>query len=176
MSEILDQFERFRVLFENLKTVAGEPQRLIVFYSESSAIRDAAESLTECACELEYDAFWYGPKRFASLRAGFEREWDDYQERWAPAIAYGSFCELCRKAEPAFDFRKLTPYSPELGRGLMFRPREQEKPDPVQDDFFDPRRHNGGLALTLGIDHRRSEVHRAKVVANKSEIALGALD
>jgi len=169
MSSILNQFEQFLVLFENLKTAAGEPERLATFYSESSAIRDAAESLTECALELEYVDLWFGPKRFERVSTGFEEAWDDYRERWAPAIAYGSFCER-HKDLPRFQ------YTPELGRTLMFRDREQQEPDPQSDAIFDPSRHDGGLALTLGVDHWRSEVHRANVVANKCKIALGALD
>jgi hypothetical protein len=44
MSSLLNQFEQFLALFENLKTVAGEPKRLATFYSVSSAVRDAAKT------------------------------------------------------------------------------------------------------------------------------------
>jgi len=56
MSELLQHFEQFLVLFENLKAIAGEPERLATFYGESSAIRDAATKLEEAAFELQYDA------------------------------------------------------------------------------------------------------------------------
>ncbi len=168
MTELLSQFEQFLALFENLKAVAGEPKRLATFYSESSAIRDAAKKVEESALDLEYSVFWFGPKRSGPVSAGFERAWEDYQDRWASAIAYGSFCNRHGKLFPS--------YNPDIGRVLMFRPREQQEPDPERDDVFDPSRHDGGLALTLGVDHWRGEVHKAKVIANKCQIALGALD
>ncbi len=174
MSGILDQFEQFLVLFENLKTIAGEPSRLAAFYSESAAIRDAAESLAEYALQLEYDTKWFGPKRFNSVISGFEQAWDEYQDRWAPAVAYGSFHERLKKNYSEMPFS--APYTPELGRGLMFKPRKQEEPNPKVDDLFDPARHDGGLALALGLDHLRSEVHDAEVVARKCKIALDAMD
>jgi hypothetical protein len=176
---ILDHIEQFRALFENHKTVAGsEPKRLATFYSQSSAIRDAAEKLAESAGELTYNLEWFGAKRLGPVSAGFEQAWEEYKDRWAPAIAYGSFCERLAKTDEssASNFRKLNPYNPDIGRGLMLRPREQEEPDPDRDKFFDPVRHDGGDALALGVDHWRGEVHRAKLIANKCQIALDAFD
>jgi len=38
-------------------------------------------------------------------------------------------------ASNASEFRRLNPYNPDLGRGLMFRP-EREEPDPDREEFF----------------------------------------
>lgn len=86
MSSILNQFEQFLILFENLKTVAGEPKRLATFDSESSAIRDAAKRLEESALDLTHNLEWFGQKRLRPVRSQFEQAWLDYQTQWVPAI------------------------------------------------------------------------------------------
>ncbi len=175
MTRILKLIEQFLALFSSVKVIAGEPTRLNTFYSESSAIRDAAEKLTESALDLEYHVKWFGPKRIGSVASGFGQAWEDCQERWAPAIAYASFCEHVGKEVGSLT-KTHNPYSPDLGRNLMQRPRAVERPDPERDEFFDPVRHDGGSVLELGIDHWRSEIHDAKFVANKCQLALEAFD
>ena len=167
---LLNHIEQFLTLLDNLRTVAGDqPKRLAAFYSQSSAVREAAEKLQECERELKYNLEWFGRKRLGPVASRFEQAWAEYQDRWAPAIAYGSFYERLEKrnAPTASSFRELNPYSPEVGRGLMSR-SDQEEPDPDRDEFFDPVRHDGGDAVALGVDHWRGEVHRAKVVAKNA--------
>src|SRR5579862_9787575 len=78
----LNQFEQFLVLFEKLKTVAGEPRRLASFYAESSAIRDAVKNIqdfTGRSGQLERRAILWGPKRFSQVPRGFEKAWNEYK-------------------------------------------------------------------------------------------------
>ena len=102
------------------------------------------------------------------MSAGFEQAWEEYHKKWAPAIDYG-------KVFKDSDLRNHFPYDRYFA-AVKAKIFEQEEPNPECDDFFDPGRHDGGLALTLGIDHWRGEVNRAKVIANKCQIALDALD
>ena len=192
MAGLLNQFEQFLALFENLKTVAGEPNRLATFYSESSAIRDAAERLENFAMDLGYSIL-FGPKRWGPVPAGFRQAWAEYEFSWGPAIAYGSTCYLLRESLP--EFRRVVPYNPDIARGMyrgQYRGLHQpcdDAPDPERDDFFDPRRHDGGSALKLGVEYWRSEyndwsekaragenVDDANFMANLFKIALDAFD
>ena len=177
---VLNHTETVLALFDNLRKVAGdEPKRLATFYSQSSTVREAAEKLQECELELKYNLEWFGRKRLGPVASRFEQAWAEYQDQWAPAIAYGSFCETLgeRSASHAAEFRELNPYNPDLGRNLyLMRRPEQEKLDPDRDEFLDPVRHDGGDALALGVDHWRGEVRRAKLIANKCQIALDAFD
>jgi len=95
---ILNHVEQFLALFDNLRMVAGdEPKRLATFYSQSSAVREAAERLERCERELEYNLEWFGRKRLGPVASRFEQAWAEYQDHWAPAIGYGSFCELLER-------------------------------------------------------------------------------
>jgi len=172
--DLLTHFEQFLTLFEQLKRVAGEPKRLAEFYSESSTIRDAAEKVEETAGDLAYNLEWFGSKRLGPVSSRFEQAWEEYREQWEPAIRYGSMCSDV--PDEAAEFRKLRPYDKYLAAFSKRESAKHEEPDPKHDEFFDPVRHDGALALSLGIDHWRGEIHRAKVVANKCQIALDAFD
>ena len=81
----LSMSEQFCVLFENLKAAAGTPQRMLTFYGESKAVRDACRALLKFLSEsgLEH-ALLYGRrgKVVPSRRVAFEAGWRDYVENW----------------------------------------------------------------------------------------------
>jgi hypothetical protein len=83
---------------------------------------------------------------------------------------------MCLNSANAAEFRESFPYDTYFTAVSRAEPQVHEEPDPRHDEFFDPVRHDGGLAFTLGVDHWRGEVHRAKVIANKCQIALDAFE
>jgi hypothetical protein len=174
-------FQQFLLLFQKLKTVAGNPGRLATFYEESAALRDTVAEFQDYigrSGQFESRILLSGPKRFSQVPAEFEAEWRDYKNQWEYAIANAQLGEM-------------------IGARLPFTPpphdrddaQEMEDPDPEQDEEFDPRSHDGGAALRLGIDYLWSELDAcgdqvrsgehsdyAKLTANKCRIALDAFD
>jgi hypothetical protein len=74
----------------------------------------------------------------------------------------------------AAEFRKSLPYDTYFAAVSQSKFAEHKEPDPRYDEFFDPVRHDGASALSLGVEYWRAEIHGAKVVANKCQIALDA--
>ena len=178
----LNKFEQFLTLFEGLKSVAGNPTRLAAFYSESSAIRDAADGLTDCAGELHQ--LLSDRKRIGRVPPGFEPAWDDYRAKWAPAIDHGSISDFLK-----IEFGPYDPDNPYAAFPQANETHEPREPDPEDDENFIPQYHDGGSALRLGVDYWRSacdvytEQVRSgvdedydKLIANQCSIALGAFD
>ena len=135
----LNAFEEFVALFENVKSAAhGSPERLVGFFDESEAMRRAADALESFLMIKDFERHvFHGPrKHFRQVPANFQAAWDEYQQGWAGAFAHLSL----RALELAGDF--------DPSRSVT-RP-EPEAPDPVYDDSFDPRWHDGGEALAIG--------------------------
>ena len=184
MATQLTQFEQFLTLFENLKSVAGEPKRLATFYAESSVISGAAERLQDFANDLRRRVFISGPKRFGQVPPQFEQAYREYETVWSPAISHAFLCDL---------FGMVVPYDPNdpyaAFKDAAIKDREPDEPNPEDDDNFHPELHDGGSALKLGINYWRSEyaaysdqIRRGdnddyvKLTAKKCRLALDAFD
>ena len=152
MAARLNKFEQFLTLFESLKTVAGEPKRLATFYSESSAIRDAADKLGTHAGELA--RLLSDRKRFGRVPPGFEQAWTEYSARWVPAIDHASLSDFFA---PTIEFGPYDPDNPYAAFPQANKPTEPQEPDPEDEDKFYPQYHDGGSALKLGVNYWRSE-------------------
>jgi hypothetical protein len=167
----LSAFEEFVALLENLKSAAHDsPERLVGFFDQSEAIRRAVQAFETFLRRTDFERrVFYGPrKHFGQVPAPFQAAWDDYQRRWAGALAH----LFLRVIEPAADF--------DPGRSVT-RP-EPEPPEPADEDSFDPLWHDGGAALELGIDYLRFRADTDPIdddqerIVNSCNIACGAYD
>jgi hypothetical protein len=235
LSAKLSQSEEFIALFNNLKAGAGNnPERVLVFYKDSKAIRDALDALHAflARTDLERRVF-HGRKLFVPRAAGFETAWKDYDTKWRFRVwsetrypegykepeegiflseddipssegdAYPNGREAYRRRlwakvenEPgAFDdglsfveFRQK--YGPLVyGSGLPWEEKQIEaevptaedelhSPDPESENSFDPRSHDGGAALSAGIDYLEDEAitRPQERVSNLCRLAVDAYD
>jgi hypothetical protein len=149
MGDRLSPFEEFILLFNNMKAaVKDSPRRLHSFYDESKEIKDATRAFQFFLLETDFERrVFHGPRKlFVQAPLEFGKVWDDYTTRWVRALS-------------AIELRELVP---EWGLGQDFdsdapaQSVESEPPDPETDDNFNPRWHDGGAALELGIDYLRS--------------------
>jgi hypothetical protein len=175
--------EEFILLFNNLKEAAGNsPERVSVFYKDSRAIRDALHALLDflVRTDLERRVF-HGRKLLTVRAAGFETAWKEYDQEWRFRVIW-----------PKVDYLEIDPdggpdpssaqQGPWKGEEIEPEPPaidgEPDNPDPEVEESFDPRRHDGAVALELGLQQLEFYGRNAfsKSDENSCRIALGAFD
>src|SRR5262249_46548705 len=143
MTQRPSPFDQFIAFFENLKAAAkGNPRTLVTFYDKSEAIHQAADALESFLRRTDFERrMFHGPrKRFAQVPDQFESAWKEYETAWAPALSHLKLLSIF----PKMMFIETT--SPPRDVPLP-------RPDPSEEDSFDPLSHDGGAALKMGIDY-----------------------
>ena len=85
----LNDFELFMTLFRNLKDAAGTPQRLVSFHDQGAALQQAVRKLEDFLTRTDFERrVFAGKKRFSQVPPGFQSDWVEYEQKWAPAIGH----------------------------------------------------------------------------------------
>jgi hypothetical protein len=187
--------EQFIALFNNLKEAAGTPERMRIFYKDSKAIRSAFHALDEFLARTDFERrVIYGGKIFIPRAAGFETAWKEHAAKWRfrvvwPEAEVSSFSIADFLIEEDFEPDPSIPHpNPSIAqderrwRGEQIEPEpptaedELDSPDPELEDSFDPRRHDGGAAIQLGIEWLDVETESDDRVGNSCRLAIGAYD
>jgi|SRR5579863_2456878 len=169
MASRLSIFEEFLTLFECVVTAAKDsPERLVNFHDQSQEISETANALQRFLWETDFERrVFHGPKKIlARTPSNFEARWKDYNCRWAPALSHIFLRGLF--PEGTWEFKP----------GTVVVRSEPVAPDPESDEDFDPRLHDGGAALELGIERLdvESEFALDEATGNSCRLALGAYD
>jgi hypothetical protein len=175
-----NEFEEFMMLFNAVKHQAGTPLRLVTFFDTQVKMREAVKQLESWLLRTDFERrVFAGRKIFRQVPDGFERQWRDYEQTWAPALAHLNLrAILLEPLEFDPNARRLTTSEIEL-----------TPPDPELESAFDPLYHDGGAAMQIGIDMIDTELdwrednlksefgtEDDERIANMWRIARGAYD
>jgi hypothetical protein len=189
----LNLLEEFVTLFNNLKEAAGNtPERVPIFYKDSKAIRDALESLHAFLARTDLKRrVFHGRKLFRTQRAaGFESAWKEYDAKWRFQVIWPEASldvppdldELLASLDADVEPDPSTAQDGKPWTGEQIEPEppiaeaEPDGPDPEFEDSFDPRSHDGGAAIELGITQLEIEADSHGYAGNSCRLALGAYD
>lgn len=185
--------EQFMVLFNNLKEAAGNtPERVRVYYKDSTAIRSAYHRLNEFLARSDIERRIFHSSKLIVLRApGFEAAWKEYNDHWRFRVIWPELTE--KETTVDFDIDELLrlPTEPRqmerggpqqwFGEQLEYErqatPDQLSPPDPEIEDAFDELRHDGSAAIELGIQWLETwAANERDPTGNASRIAVGAYD
>jgi hypothetical protein len=184
----LNLLEEFIIRFNNLKAAAkNSPERLRTFYRQSEAIRRACDELQGFLARTDLERRVFHGKRIqcAEIR-GFEEAWREYDTRWRFRAVFRNPLDVLQLLDWDAEQQQVVKRSdrPWLGESLEAEApageRITEAPDPEEEECFDPRRHDGGAAIELGIEeldiHARFPVTDQPGRINSCRLALQAYD
>lgn len=139
--------EEFLILFNALREATKyDPNKLKRFYDQSETIKNASDALYWFMMRTHLETMVDHGRRFhRGLPKRFPTEYQDYKLRWKDPVAYASGLRF------TFDLEGLE--SAEFSAHLPTRPRETERPDFDFDENFDPRYHNAGEVMDIGLGH-----------------------
>lgn len=206
MTARLSPFGEFVALFNNVKYAAGNsPERFEIKYRNNELVRQAYDALQNFLHRYDFErqVFHGRRKQFPQIPASFEAAWKEYVKDWRFRVSdpddvfvewmeYVFLCEIENKKpdpnrEAAFRERcrkeaRVEPVEPESATATPLAP-----PDPKIEASFDPRKHDGGTAIELGIEYLEaspssrldlegSGLEEEPEWENRSTLALGAYD
>lgn len=145
-SQRLGPGEEFLVLFNELRQAAKyDPRKLRQFYRQSAAIRKATDELYTFMFQTKLETMVEQGKRFhVGLPKRFSSDYQDYKLNWKHTVEDAGFVGL---------------FAPD-GQGPIKQSErnpadlpETERPDFKFQENFDPRYHNAGSVIDIGLGY-----------------------
>lgn len=169
MAAGVNLYEEFIVRFNRLKDAAGgQPQRVLTFYKDSREIRDALRDLYMFLARTDLERRISESKLVIPRAPGFLTAWKEYEAKWRFEVSFPRYSLLADKQELWDDVEAEPP--------SCTASDEPKDPDPELDETFDPRWHDGGAAIDLGISSLEGEANSYDILGNQARLTVGAYD